>query len=266
MASATELRRLKRDLLVQLVVSRRKKFTTTAVVVVAAAAMAALQTTHRAAVAVGGYERPDPPLIYTLDLGGLEDSVRALWRGLEKDTETDEFLETCQANTIKDSFASLLRNFMSRTDANGLAGRGKMFVISKAQLAFLCPQVFAADRNGPRRLLDIGSGDGSITERYAGDFDDVVTTETSSVMAGKLRSRGWACYEPGKQDLPLPASDTEKFDFITCLNVLDRADKPLTLLRELKAQLKPGTGRLLLAVVLVSFQFSVRSVQSPRVD
>lgn len=40
-----------------------------------------------------------------------------------------------------------------------------------------------------------------------------------------------------------------KFDVITCLNLLDRCDKPLSLLHELKASLSPG-GRVVVALVL----------------
>lgn len=40
-----------------------------------------------------------------------------------------------------------------------------------------------------------------------------------------------------------------KFDVITCLNLLDRCDRPLSLLHELKASLSPG-GRVVVALVL----------------
>jgi 2-polyprenyl-3-methyl-5-hydroxy-6-metoxy-1,4-benzoquinol methylase len=40
-----------------------------------------------------------------------------------------------------------------------------------------------------------------------------------------------------------------KFDVITCLNLLDRCDRPLSLLDELKASLSPG-GRVVVALVL----------------
>ncbi|GBG27703.1 Cytochrome c oxidase assembly protein COX11, mitochondrial [Hondaea fermentalgiana] len=242
------------------------------VLAVAISMASVLKTTSRAARVAGDYERPDPPLRYTVNLDTLDEKVRALWVPLDRDEETEAFLQTCQANVLRDGVASVLRSFMSRTDANGLTGRGKMFVLSNAHLARVCPNIFSPREiamsidepsdgdngeaapgptaHGPRRLLDIGSGDGSITESYAGAFDEVVTTETSSVMASKLRARGWGCYEPGKQPLPTPTSNAEKFDLITCFNVLDRADQPLTLLRDLKARLKPGTGRLVLAVVL----------------
>ena len=40
------------------------------------------------------------------------------------------------------------------------------------------------------------------------------------------------------------------FDIVSCLNVLDRADRPKRLLEDLKTLVKPGTGRIVLAVVL----------------
>lgn len=42
----------------------------------------------------------------------------------------------------------------------------------------------------------------------------------------------------------------EPYDVISCLNLLDRCDKPLSMLRDVKKSLKPNTGRLVLAVVL----------------
>ena len=41
-----------------------------------------------------------------------------------------------------------------------------------------------------------------------------------------------------------------KFDVVACLNLLDRCDKPLTILSDIKHTLQPVTGRLLVAVVL----------------
>nr|CAD7455634.1 unnamed protein product [Timema tahoe] len=40
-----------------------------------------------------------------------------------------------------------------------------------------------------------------------------------------------------------------KFDVISCLNLLDRCDRPLSLLQDLRAALKPG-GKVLVALVL----------------
>ena len=41
-----------------------------------------------------------------------------------------------------------------------------------------------------------------------------------------------------------------QFDVISCLNLLDRCDRPLTLLSDIKQTLSPVTGRLIVAVVL----------------
>ena len=40
------------------------------------------------------------------------------------------------------------------------------------------------------------------------------------------------------------------YDVIGCLNLLDRCDRPLTLLRHVRASLRPGSGRAVVAVVL----------------
>ena len=44
-----------------------------------------------------------------------------------------------------------------------------------------------------------------------------------------------------------------QYDIISCLNLLDRLDEPLELLRDMKQSLVPKTGRIILAAV-VPFQ------------
>ena len=41
-----------------------------------------------------------------------------------------------------------------------------------------------------------------------------------------------------------------QYDVISCMNLLDRCDKPMTLLRNIRQVLKSNTGILLLAVVV----------------
>lgn len=41
-----------------------------------------------------------------------------------------------------------------------------------------------------------------------------------------------------------------KYDVISCLNLLDRCDDPMLLLRDIHRSMVPHTGRLILAVVL----------------
>lgn len=95
-------------------------------------------------------------------------------------------------------------------------------------------------------LLDVGAGDGRIAERLRHLFKEVVTTEVSTQMARRLRQRGFTCYHTG--DLSTLPQDA-KFDVINFFNVLDRCDKPLTILRQLKRLLTPS-GRVILAVPL----------------
>lgn len=40
------------------------------------------------------------------------------------------------------------------------------------------------------------------------------------------------------------------YDLIGCLNLLDRCDKPMTILQSIKRILKQGTGKAIVAVVL----------------
>lgn len=41
-----------------------------------------------------------------------------------------------------------------------------------------------------------------------------------------------------------------QYDVVSCLNLLDRCDDPLHLLRDIRLSLVPNTGRLILAAVL----------------
>ena len=51
-------------------------------------------------------------------------------------------------------------------------------------------------------------------------------------------------------DIETWVNATEKFDVVSCLNLLDRCDKPLTLLSNIRRVLKPVTGRVVIATVL----------------
>jgi len=89
-------------------------------------------------------------------------------------------------------------------------------------------------------LLDIGAGDGSTTDRMADSFKNVYVTEMSTTMKWTLQKKGYHIL-----DVADWASQDTKFDVITCLNVLDRCEKPITLLNEIKNSLKPdGTAVL----------------------
>jgi len=93
-------------------------------------------------------------------------------------------------------------------------------------------------------LLDIGAGDGSTTDRMATYFKNVYVTEMSTTMKWTLQKKGYHVL-----DVADWATQETKFDVITCLNVLDRCEKPVTLLNQIKNALKPG-GIAVLAFVI----------------
>ena len=121
-------------------------------------------------------------------------------------------------------------------------------------------------------LLDVGAGDGTVTSTALAPLVGflppglkhrasaattttpglVVTTEVSGPMVQRLRSHGFVCHETVDLRTCADLLPTMRgaFDIVSCLNVLDRADRPRRLLEDLAALVKPGTGRVVLAVVL----------------
>ncbi|KAF5273227.1 hypothetical protein FQA39_LY07558 [Lamprigera yunnana] len=92
-------------------------------------------------------------------------------------------------------------------------------------------------------LLDLGAGDGEVTACIAPLFDNVFVTEVSHTMQTLLQRRGYELLEIDKWHT------SRKFEVISCLNVLDRCDKPLMILHQIKESLETG-GKALVAVVL----------------
>jgi len=71
-------------------------------------------------------------------------------------------------------------------------------------------------------------------------------------MQWRLGLRGYTCLGldgPGGWDRSA-AEPQAKYDVISCLNVLDRCDRPRTMLRQLRDSVKPDTGRVVIVVVL----------------
>ncbi|XP_077482244.1 protein-L-histidine N-pros-methyltransferase isoform X2 [Stigmatopora argus] len=135
-------------------------------------------------------------------------------------------------------FASLV----SHTSINGFLGRGSMFVFSVEQFQKLL-------KVGPDwkagKLLDLGAGDGAVTEIMRGHFSEIYATEVSSPMKWHLQRRNFKLMgidEWQRSGL--------QYDVISCLNLLDRCDDPFLLLEDIRRSLVPQTGRLILAAVL----------------
>ncbi|XP_045192479.1 protein-L-histidine N-pros-methyltransferase-like isoform X2 [Mercenaria mercenaria] len=167
---------------------------------------------------------------------------------LDQDSETMDFLENCYEKSdwvfmqIYHSVAkSLLSWFMENTSINGWLGRGSMFVFSRSQFT----QLLDIDEDWKEEsLLDLGAGDGEVTKMMAPYFNHIYATETSKPMVKRLNDKGYRVLDVESWD-----DGSISFDLVSCLNLLDRCDKPLSILHSIKKVLKPG-GHVIVAVVL----------------
>ena len=195
-------------------------------------------------------------LYYDADVAALSPRLRDRFVKLERDAATDAFL--AQARHGRHSWwrtqlHHFLRQFMSDFDVNGLLNMYPLFVASTDHWRLLLgPQRVA-------RLLDVGSGSGNVTQTLIPLADHVVTTELSRNMAERLRRSGLECHEIDLAERDLPG---DRFDLVTCLNVLDRTSRPRQLLRRMHHHLQPG-GRLLLALALPYNPFFFRGNTTP---
>jgi len=185
---------------------------------------------------------------YKVDLAQVEPRHAELFLPLSVDAQTEEFLQHCHEQSDwlftqlwQSLVKTLLTFFMSHTSANGWLRRGSMHVFSRQQFVRLLgvSEAWRADR-----LLDLGAGDGRVTEQMAPLFRHVSVTEVSATMRGILAGKGYSV-----SDVSTWHRTDSRYDVIACLNLLDRCDRPLTLLQQMRAVLLPE-GLLVVALVL----------------
>eukprot|EP00040_Diaphanoeca_grandis_P026482 m.148414 g.148414 ORF g.148414 m.148414 type:complete len:334 (+) comp30593_c0_seq1:132-1133(+) len=168
------------------------------------------------------------------------------------DTDMKDFLNRCEdsksflALCLHATVQTILKPVASVTMINGLLHRGTMWILSTEQFRkHICPTTEEATPFNS--LLDIGAGDGNVTAQLAKLFSGkVYATEYSAVMQWRLRMKGYECLSIDGWH----TADVGPFDVISCFNVLDRCDEPTTLLEQMRDNVTPVTGRVLLAVVL----------------
>jgi SAM-dependent methyltransferase len=182
-------------------------------------------------------------LRYDCDARSLPSEIGTRFHRLSLGEEGREYLERAIASRpgrAKTTLHRTLRTFMSDFDVNGLLDMYPMHLLGTSQWRELL---------GPERvdrLLDVGAGSGEITRTISPLAAETVTTETSRMMARKLRKGGFRCYEA---DLAVSQVPGPGYDLVTCLNVIDRCARPRSLLENLARALAPG-GRLVLATPL----------------
>ncbi|KAL2078006.1 hypothetical protein ACEWY4_025691 [Coilia grayii] len=179
----------------------------------------------------------------------LGESVRPLFVQSQLDPDTRAFLKRSEEKSgwlftqlYHSFFSTVFSPIMSRTSINGFLGRGSMFVFSGDQFRRLLgvgPD-WRADR-----LLDLGAGDGGVTDVMVSHFRDIYVTEVSTPMKWQLQKKSYKLLEIDEWQ-----KTDFQYDVISCLNLLDRCDQPLDLLRDIKLSLVPGSGRVILAAVL----------------
>jgi SAM-dependent methyltransferase len=171
----------------------------------------------------------------------------------ELDAEGEAFLATAlkrSGSRVRLWAHRALTLFLSDFDANALLGMYPVFLLSTPQALHLL-EAARPGWHGKGRLLDIGAGSGDVTTRLSPLVDSVQCTETSRFMARRSRQRGFSSWlgRVGEGQAGDPLASDDPFDIIALLNVIDRTDKPRSLLAAVARRLPPR-GLLLLATPL----------------
>lgn len=189
---------------------------------------------------------------YHVDVCHLPEDLQRTFVQLSLDDETQFFLDhsieksSWVVTQIWHCLAKTFLNvFLTQTSINGLLRRGSMFVFSRGQFLSLTDWDERPEESGAKRLLDLGAGDGVVTSVIAKLFQEVYATEVSQPMRWILAEKGFKLLDVEKW----ATQDEIKFDVVSCLNLLDRCDRPYDILMDVKKVLKPN-GILILAMVL----------------
>jgi len=172
---------------------------------------------------------------YKIDTDKINGSLRDNFMQLDFDKETQEFLEISQDisdNVFLQLYYSIavafLQIFLSKTSINGILHKGSMFLFSHDHIRQLL-NVTSNWEGQHRKLLDIGAGDGNITKMFEQYFFKIFVTEASDPMQYRLRKLGYEVLNEHQW-----CEKDESYNLITCLNVIDRHESPLTLLKEIR--------------------------------
>ncbi|XP_047134836.1 protein-L-histidine N-pros-methyltransferase isoform X1 [Hydra vulgaris] len=184
---------------------------------------------------------------YSVNTEKLSRNVALKFEEQSFDAGTKRFLDNCYKKSdyiFTQFFHSIARTFlgwfMSMTTVNGLLNRGSMFVFSEQQFLNL---LNVNDTWHAESFIDLGAGDGKVTEDLLHLFDKKYATEQSPTMQWRLKEKGFVVLDIDKWQ------KNEKYSIITALNLLDRIDEPMKLLQEIHTSLQPD-GVVVLAIVL----------------
>lgn len=183
-------------------------------------------------------------LRYACDRSRLSPRLRDRFLELSLDPSTRAWIDDAHARPTSGMRLAARRAakaMLGDYDANALFDTHDMRVLGREQWSALLGDVSAA------RWLDVGAGDGKVAAEIRAIAGEVVTTETSTRMAARLRERGFECHAVDLVTEVFP--DDRRFAVVSALNVLDRTPRPYSLVERMLDRLEPG-GRLVLAVPL----------------
>ena len=163
-----------------------------------------------------------------------EETERFIQESIQK---SDQFFTQMWHNLAK---TALNLVGYSKTDINAMLGRGSMFVMSKEHFRAL-----TGVEGNHESAMDLGAGDGNPSKAFAEHYAEMFATEASVSMVKVLEGKGFKVLPVDSWHL-----HATKFDFIACLNLLDRCAEPKTVLGQMRRAVKPESGIILVAVVL----------------
>ncbi len=176
-------------------------------------------------------------LRYSIGKEQLPKALRSVVVPFEQDEALTSFLADCQERPHTALDMTRLFCLSLCTDpynAHAVLGLYPMHLLSAQQWETLVPKHLHGGR-----LLDIGAGQGFVTEHARALFSEIVAVETAPAMVRRLKARGFSahCADITVQSDLLPR---ESFDVVSVLNVLDRCVRPRTLLNHACQFLSPG--------------------------
>jgi len=189
-------------------------------------------------------------------------SLPPLFTDLSSLSTSSQFIAASRAPLLPTLLHKFYTTFSSASDfsINGELDIYPLHLFNTPQLQLL---LSLGNIPTPSSVLDIGAGVGNVTASFSAltPSPKITCTETSPVMADRLRSLG---YETLTEDIThTHPSHTPKYDLISMLNVLDRTPEPASLLDAAHALLRPD-GHILLGKLLPRERHRERAARASR--
>src|SRR5690606_28800033 len=135
-------------------------------------------------------------LKYHCRLERLPANLRDCFVQLGRDRSLEDYLRRAKRarhGRLMTGLHRALRGYLSDFDINGVLGTYPMHILGTEQWRCLLGSG-PATALSQTRLLDVGAGNGDVTEQLQPLCDEVITTEMSRAMAWRLGRGGFSCH------------------------------------------------------------------------